>query len=389
MAARAPKTPSRSSPTRSTRSARGARRPSARRDRGRRPLRAALHRARRERRRCAPRCRAASRCRGAPAPRVPVASPSTRDSPMPGTCFRSRRKARRDADGAVPIGPFGQQHLDEAERHEQALAVEELEVDRREARIAVEPGEARLDAAARRVGQRREQPDLGDPVRDRRPRRAGSRATSARARRAGSRASPRRAAPGAAAPRGTLPAPASSTAEAPRGPGAARGGTGRPGRGRACPRRRDRRPARSRLGEGRQGGRRGRVGGEEHAGARDRLEAREPGISRLAPGEQRRCMHVAAAGDLGAQPHRPAREGQPAQHLHVAQRDDRAPACAAPPRARGDRPSTSSAAPAPSRSGGGRRATCRPQDRATLVVVGRARPARRRRRSACRGSRTA
>ena len=79
------------------------------------------------------------------------------------------------------------------------------------------------------------------------------------------------------------------------------------------------------LVEGRQGGRRGRVGGEEHAGARDRLEAREPRISRLAPGEQRRCMHVAAAGDLGAQPHRPAREGQPAQHLHVAQRDDRAP----------------------------------------------------------------
>ena len=79
------------------------------------------------------------------------------------------------------------------------------------------------------------------------------------------------------------------------------------------------------LVEGRQGGRRGRVGGEEHAGARDRLEAREP---RDLPPRARRAaslMHVAAAGDFGAQPHRPVREGQPAQHLHVAQRDDRAP----------------------------------------------------------------
>ena len=143
----------------------GARRPSARRDRGRRPRRAALHRARRERRRCAPRCRAASRCRGAPAPRGTVASPSTRDSPMPGTCVRSRRKARRDRRRGRADRPLGQQHLDEAERHQQALAVEELEVDRREARIAVEPGEARLEPQLAAIRQGREQPDLGDPVR--------------------------------------------------------------------------------------------------------------------------------------------------------------------------------------------------------------------------------
>ena len=154
-----------------------------------------------------------------------------------------RRRGRADR-------PLGQQHLDEAERHQQALSVEELEVDRREARIAVEPGEARLEPQRAVIRQRREQPDLGDPVRigdhvardlgrpapelvvrDRVRRRVEQPLVQQRARHAP--AAPRRARPRRRA-----------------GPCAARGGTGRPGRERACPRRRDRRPARSRARRG-------------------------------------------------------------------------------------------------------------------------------------------
>ena len=309
---------------------------------------------------------------------VDARQPDARDV-LPVAQEGAARRRRGRADRSL-----GQQHLDEAERHQRALSVEELEVDRREARIAVEPGEARLEPQRAAIRQGREQPDLGDPVRigdhvardlgrpapelvvrDRVRRRVEQPLVQQRAR----HAPLRRVEHG----RGAVRAHA-QLAEVLEGRAVKERA-----RGVGIVDRRGRVPV-----EGRQGERRGRVGGEEHAGARDRLEAREPGISRLAPGEQRRCMHVAAAGDLGAQPHRPAREGQPAQHLHVAQRDDRAPRA---PRHRA-REAIDHRHHRQGRHREGRAVIAEPRVHRRiehLVVARRARRARRRRRSACRG----
>ena len=127
-----------------------------------------------------------------------VVSPSTRESPSRGRSAGRAGTRGASPAGRVPIGPFGSRTSTRRSATSTALAVDELDVERREARLAVEAGEARLDASSPASGSGAKKRRSRDAVRVGRPRRAGSRPTSARARRAGSRGWPRRAAPGAA-----------------------------------------------------------------------------------------------------------------------------------------------------------------------------------------------